>query len=315
MVTGGAGFIGINLVQKLIEENHSVICIDNLCSANINNIQYLNKMSNFHFIKGDITDKGIFKNLEYVDQIYNLACPASPPDYQADPIHTLKTCFQGMLNVLEFARECNACVLQTSTSEVYGNPLVKEQSEKYFGNVNPNGIRACYDEGKRVAETLCSDFRRIFKLDVKIARIFNTYGPYMRPNDGRIVSNFINAILNGTEIVIYGDGRQTRSLCYVSDTVEGLIALMNSCENGPINIGNPYEMTVNDIAMTIKKIMGSDIDINYTDALEDDPQKRKPNIELAENILHWHPRISLEEGLENTINYYKKNTIKEAIRK
>ncbi len=306
MVTGGAGFIGINLVQKLIEENHSVICIDNLCSANINNIQYLNKMSNFHFIKGDITDKGIFKNLEYVDQIYNLACPASPPDYQADPIHTLKTCFQGMLNVLEFARECNACVLQTSTSEVYGNPLVKEQSEKYFGNVNPNGIRACYDEGKRVAETLCSDFRRIFKLDVKIARIFNTYGPYMRPNDGRIVSNFINAILNGTEIVIYGDGRQTRSLCYVSDTVEGLIALMNSCENGPINIGNPYEMTVNDIAMTIKKIMGSDIDINYTDALEDDPQKRKPNIELAENILHWHPRISLEEGLENTINYYKK---------
>ena len=263
-------------------------------------------MSNFHFIKGDITDKGIFKNLEYVDQIYNLACPASPPDYQADPIHTLKTCFQGMLNVLEFARECNACVLQTSTSEVYGNPLVKEQSEKYFGNVNPNGIRACYDEGKRVAETLCSDFRRIFKLDVKIARIFNTYGPYMRPNDGRIVSNFINAILNGTEIVIYGDGRQTRSLCYVSDTVEGLIALMNSCENGPINIGNPYEMTVNDIAMTIKKIMGSDIDINYTDALEDDPQKRKPNIELAENILHWHPRISLEEGLENTINYYKK---------
>lgn len=306
MVTGGAGFIGINLVQKLIEENHSVICIDNLCSANINNIQYLNKMSNFHFIKGDITDKGIFKNLEYVDQIYNLACPASPPDYQADPIHTLKTCFQGMLNVLEFARECNACVLQTSTSEVYGNPLVKEQSEKYFGNVNPNGIRACYDEGKRVAETLCSDFRRIFKLDVKIARIFNTYGPYMRPDDGRIVSNFINAILNGTEIVIYGDGRQTRSLCYVSDTVEGLIALMNSCENGPINIGNPYEMTVNDIAMTIKKIMGSDIDINYTDALEDDPQKRKPNIELAENILHWHPRISLEEGLENTINYYKK---------
>lgn len=306
MVTGGTGFIGINLVQKLIEENHSVICIDNLCSANINNIQYLNKMSNFHFIKGDITDKGIFKNLEYVDQIYNLACPASPPDYQADPIHTLKTCFQGMLNVLEFARECNACVLQTSTSEVYGNPLVKEQSEKYFGNVNPNGIRACYDEGKRVAETLCSDFRRIFKLDVKIARIFNTYGPYMRPNDGRIVSNFINAILNGTEIVIYGDGRQTRSLCYVSDTVEGLIALMNSCENGPINIGNPYEMTVNDIAMTIKKIMGSDIDINYTDALEDDPQKRKPNIELAENILHWHPRISLEEGLENTINYYKK---------
>lgn len=305
IVTGGAGFIGSNLIRTLLEQGNDIICIDNLVSGKMENIHELCELPTFEIIKGDIVDEHIFNRIEGVDQIYNLACPASPKYYQTQPIQTLKTCFQGMMNVLEFAKKCKASVLQTSTSEVYGDPMVPEQSESYYGNVNPNGIRSCYDEGKRVAETLCCDYRRTYNMDVKIARIFNTYGPYMRSDDGRVVSNFINAILEKTEITIYGNGEQTRSLCYISDMVDGLISLMNSNTCGPINLGNPIEITVNQLALLIKKAMKSDIKIKYSEELENDPKKRKPDIRLAKKELKWFPKISLDEGIEKTINYYK----------
>lgn len=306
LVTGGAGFIGANLIRKLLDQGNDIVCIDNLMSGKMENIHELCGLQTFKLIKGDIVDEYVFHEIEGIDQVYNLACPASPKYYQTQPIQTLKACFQGMMNVLEFAKKSNATVLQTSTSEVYGDPMVPEQSETYYGNVNPNGIRACYDEGKRVAETLCCDYRRTYNMDVKIARIFNTYGPYMRLDDGRVVSNFIKAVLDKTEITIYGNGEQTRSLCYISDMVDGLISLMNSSICGPINLGNPIEMTINELALLIKNVMKSDIKIKYSEELEDDPKKRKPDIRLAKNDLKWFPKVSLDEGIEKTVDYYKR---------
>lgn len=305
VVTGGAGFIGANLIRRLLEQKEEVVCIDNLVSGKMKNVQELLGYSDFCFIKGDIVDLTIFDGIEEIDQIYNLACPASPKFYQKQPIETLRTCFQGMINILEVANRHNARVLQTSTSEVYGDPLVSEQSETYYGNVNPNGVRSCYDEGKRIAETLCCDYRRIYNTNVKIARIFNTYGPYMRSDDGRVISNFVNAILDETEIIIYGNGEQTRSLCYVTDMIDGLIALMNSNVYGPINLGNPTELTVNELAELLKKKMKSDIPIRHCEELENDPKKRKPDISLAMKELKWFPKISLDQGISKTINYYK----------
>lgn len=305
VVTGGTGFIGANLIRRLLEQKQEVVCIDNLVSGKMKNVQELLSYSKFCFIKGDIVDLSTFDGIDGIDQIYNLACPASPKFYQKQPIETLKTCFQGMINVLDVANKYNARVLQTSTSEVYGDPLVSEQSETYYGNVNPNGVRSCYDEGKRIAETLCCDYRRMYGTNVKIARIFNTYGPHMRPDDGRVISNFINAILDETEIIIYGNGEQTRSLCYVTDMVDGLIALMNSDVYGPINLGNPTELTVNELAELLKKRMKSDISIRHCEELENDPKKRKPDISLAMKELKWFPKISLDQGISKTINYYK----------
>lgn len=305
VVTGGAGFIGTNLIKCLLEQKHKVICIDNLISGKRENIQEFLNNPNFVFMEGDIVNPGIFDKIEGINQIYNLACPASPKFYQRHPIETMKTCFQGVLNVLETANKCQARVLQTSTSEVYGDPLVPEQAETYCGNVNLNGIRACYDEGKRIAETLCCDYRRIYRTNVTIARIFNTYGPYMRSDDGRVIPNFINSILDDAEIAIYGSGNQTRSLCYVSDMVEGLIMLMNSEIDGPVNLGNPNELTINELAYTLKVQMKSNTLIKHYPKMEDDPQIRKPDIRLAMKKLGWYPKISLEQGLERTIAYYK----------
>lgn len=306
LVTGGAGFIGSNLIRKLLEQGNEVICIDNFVSGKKENIQELLENEKFSLIVGNIVDPLGVGVINDIDQIYNLACPASPKYYQQQPIETLKTCFQGMLNMLELARKNNARILQTSTSEVYGDPLVSEQSELYYGNVNPNGVRACYDEGKRVAETLCCDYCRMYNIDVKIARIFNTYGPFMRPDDGRVISNFVNAILDGNEIKIYGTGEQTRSMCYVSDMVAGLMALMNSNIHGPVNLGNPNELTINELAQVVKSKMDSNVSITYCDGLENDPKKRRPDISLAEKELNWKPLVSLDLGISKTIEYYRK---------
>lgn len=305
LITGGAGFIGSNLCRRLITDGHEVLCIDNFASGKKENIENLFAHSKFEFIEGDVCNFNVFNNIPKVDQIYNLACPASPVFYQSDPIHTMKTCFEGMINVLEFAKENGASVLQTSTSEVYGNPLVFVQAENYYGNVNPNGVRACYDEGKRIAETICCDYRKIYKSDVKIVRVFNTYGPYMRPDDGRVISNFINNALRGKDIIIYGDGKQTRSMCFISDLLDGLIGMMNSELMGPINLGNPQEITIFALAEKIKSMIASDVNIVSVAELEDDPRKRKPDITLARELLHWVPKVSLEEGLRYTIRYYR----------
>lgn len=306
LVTGGAGFIGSNLCRRLISDGHEVLCVDNFVSGKKENIENLFAYPQFDFMEGDICHFDILKNIIKVDQIYHLACPASPVFYQRDPLYTMKTCFEGMLNVLELARIKGARVLQASTSEVYGNPLVFVQSENYFGNVNPNGARSCYDEGKRIAETICCDYRKIYKTDVKIVRIFNTYGPYMRLDDGRVISNFVNNALRDKDIVIYGDGQQTRSMCFISDMLDGLIGMMNSELMGPVNLGNPQEITILALAEKIKSMLASNVDIVNADALEDDPRKRKPDITLAQEMLHWTPKVSLEEGLRCTIQYYRR---------
>ncbi len=305
LVTGGAGFIGSHLCRRLLNEGNDVICVDNLFTGSKDNISDLLLNERFEFCFQDVTEPLEFLN---IDQIYNLACPASPVHYQYNPVKTIETNIIGAINVLNLAKINNARVLQASTSEVYGDPLMHPQKETYWGNVNPIGIRSCYDEGKRAAETLFFDYHRQFGVNIKVARIFNTYGPNMQKNDGRVVSNFIVQALEGENITIYGDGKQTRSFCYVSDQVDGLIKLMNSDVNvtGPINIGNPCELTVSEIANFIVSMTESTSQIVYQDLPADDPQKRKPDISLAKEILGWKPVVELTNGLNQTIDYFSK---------
>lgn len=304
LVTGGAGFIGSNLCRKLLEQGHKVYCVDNLYTGRIENIKNLLSNTNFRFINTDICNSITLNKLE---QIYNLACPASPPAYQGEhSIETTKTCVIGSLNLLELAKKNNAMILQASTSEIYGNPLEHPQKETYLGNVNINGVRSCYDEGKRCAETLFTDYNRLYNLDTKICRIFNTYGKYMSPDDGRVVTNFIKQALKDQDITIYGDGSQTRSFCYVDDLVNGMIKLMNSNYNKPINLGNPEEYTIKQIAeIVLEKIPQSKSKIVFKELPQDDPVKRKPDITLAKEVLNWQPEIKLSDGLDKTIEYLK----------
>ena len=303
LVTGGAGFIGSHLCKKLLDLGKKVLCLDNMFTGTYDNISELYSNPNFEFINANV----IHPLQLDVDEIYNLACPASPVQYQYDPIMTTKTSFLGALNVLDLAKRNGAKVLQASTSEIYGDPLVHPQTEDYRGNVNTIGPRACYDEGKRVAETLFSDYRRLYGVDTKIVRIFNTYGPHMLENDGRVVSNFIMQALGGKPLTIYGDGSQTRSFCYVDDLVNGLISMMETDSKvfGPINLGNPREMTVLELAKLIIQKTGSNSEIVFDKLPEDDPVKRKPNIEFAIKILNWEPTISTEAGIDRTIEYFK----------
>lgn len=307
LITGGAGFLGTNLISELIKDkNNQLYVIDNLSSGKKSNILNFDA-SNFHFFEHDIVDPIDFLDQDF-NEIYNLACPASPPFYQLDPIGTMKTCVYGSFNILDFCVKSNAKILQTSTSEIYGNPLVHPQKESYFGNVNPNGIRSCYDEGKRAAETIFFDYLRKYKINIKVVRIFNTYGPYMDRLDGRVISNFINQAISNENITVYGDGSQTRSFCYVTDMVQGLIKMMNSPDDllGPINLGNPYEVTMNELAELIITLTSSNSNIIFRNLPKDDPIKRKPDINYAREALSWDPSISLQEGLLSTINYFKK---------
>lgn len=303
LVTGGAGFLGSHLCDRLLSEGHEVICLDNLYTGRIENINHLFSDPHFEFIHHDVVDPYFFE----VDQIYNLACPASPPHYQKDPIFTSKTSFSGALNALELARSTGAKVLQASTSEIYGDPLTHPQSEDYWGNVNTTGIRSCYDEGKRIAESLFFDFHRSYGVTIKVARIFNTYGPRMDPQDGRVVSNFIVQTLQGKPITIYGNGHQTRSFCFVDDLIDGLVRLMNSVDDvtGPINLGNPDEFNMLELAELVSLRLNTKKEIRFLDLPMDDPQQRKPNISRAQNSLGWSPKVSLEEGLVSTIEYFQ----------
>ncbi len=302
LVTGGAGFVGSNLCEKLLNDGNYVICLDNFFTGSKANVENFANNPNFELVNHDVTDE----YLNDVDQIYNLACPASPPHYQYDPIKTMKTSVLGIINMLELAKKCNATILQASTSEVYGNPNVHPQLESYWGNVNPIGIRSCYDEGKRCAETLMMDYHRQLGIDTKIVRIFNTYGPNMAQNDGRVVSNFILQALRNEDITIYGDGSQTRSFCYVDDLVEGLIKMMNSKLTGPVNLGNPSERTVLDFAKLIIKMTNSNSKIVNKPLPSDDPIKRRPDISLAKRELDWQPTVDIADGLNKTIEYFKK---------
>lgn len=303
LVTGGAGFIGNHLCRKLINDGNYVICLDNFFTGLKKHIQDLMLNPNFKLIEHDIIEPIDLK----VNQIYNLACPASPPHYQFDPVKTLKTSVIGVLNMLELAKKNNATILQASTSEVYGNPLLHPQEESYWGNVNPIGIRSCYDEGKRAAETLMSDYHRQHSVNTRIIRIFNTYGPNMDPKDGRVVSNCIMQALRNEDITIYGDGTQTRSFCYVSDLVEGMIRMMNNDKNfvGPVNLGNPSERTVLDLAQKIIDLTKSKSQIIFLPLPADDPVKRKPDITLAKQNLNWLPKVDINEGLSKTVEYFK----------
>lgn len=314
LITGGCGFIGSNLCHSLIEKNHFVICVDNLITGFEKNIKDLQKNPNFKLIKHDIIEPLEYEGL--IDEIYHLACPASPPKYQEDPIFTLKTNFIGTLNMLELARIKNAKILLTSTSEIYGEPLVSPQIESYRGNVNTTGIRSCYDEGKRVAETLMSDYQGKHGVKIAIARIFNTYGPRMDLSDGRVITNFIQQLLQKKNLTIYGNGSQTRSFCYVDDQVDGLQKLMQSNYQKPVNIGNPETFTILELADVIIKII-SDLRVNeeafkesaklvYLDLPADDPTNRKPDITLAKDVLEWVPKVELEEGIRKTVEYFQK---------
>lgn len=301
-ITGGAGFLGSHLCERLIQEGNDVICIDNLFTGCKDNIRHLMDNPYFEFIRHDVTEPFYVE----VDQIYNLACPASPVHYQYQPIKTAKTNVIGALNCLGLAKRCNARVLQASTSEVYGDPKVHPQPESYRGCVNPIGIRACYDEGKRMAETLFFDYYRQHQVDIKVVRIFNTYGPRMGVNDGRVISNFIVQALQNNDITIYGDGAQTRSFCYVDDLIDGMIRMMNSGDGftGPVNLGNPEEFTMLQLAEIIIRHTNSKSKIVYKSLPKDDPRQRKPDIGIAQRELHWKPSVRLEEGLENTISYF-----------
>jgi len=308
LVTGGAGFLGANLCKKLVQQGHDVLCVDNFFTGSKENIAELIGQKYFDLMRHDVT----FPLYVEVDEIYNLACPASPVHYQYDPVQTTKTSVHGAINMLGLAKRVHAKILQASTSEVYGDPEVHPQSETYWGRVNPIGIRSCYDEGKRCAETLFFDYWRQHKTKIKVARIFNTYGPLMHPNDGRVVSNFIVQAIQGNPITIYGDGTQTRSFCYVSDLIDGLIALMNTPEEvtGPINLGNPVEFTMLELAELVIRMTSSVSQIIFQKLPEDDPKQRKPNIDLATKHLNWQPKIHLEEGLQETINYFRKVLLK-----
>ncbi len=305
VITGGAGFLGSHLCDRMIQQGDKVICVDMLSSGSMKNIEHLMENPSFSLIVQDVCFP--ISISEPVDEIYNLACSASPGFYQRDPIHTLKTNFLGMLNVLELAVEKKAKVLQSSTSEIYGDPLEHPQHEDYWGNVNPYGLRSCYDEGKRVAESLCFAYRHMHEVDTKLVRIFNTFGPRMDPKDGRVVSNFIMQALNDEPLTIYGDGSQTRSLCYVEDLIEGFLVVMAQPAEfgGPVNLGNPsHEMTVCKIAEIIIQLTGTSSAICFKPLPADDPKKRQPDITLATNLLGWKPKVSIKEGLERTINYY-----------
>ena len=304
LVTGGAGFIGSHLCERLLDLGYEVICMDNLFTGQKDNIRHLMNNPYFEFVRQDVLEDIYVE----CDQIYNLACPASPVHYQYDPVKTIKTSFIGALHALGLAKRCNARVLQASTSEVYGDPEVHPQPETYWGHVNPDGIRSCYDEGKRAAETLFFDYHRQHGVKIKVVRIFNTYGPNMRSDDGRVVSNFICQALRGEDITIYGDGSQTRSFCYVDDLVDALIKMMNSDEEftGPVNLGNPGEFTMLELAQKVIELTGSKSKIVYMPLPQDDPTQRKPVIDLAKEKLNWAPTIPLEEGLKKTIEYFKK---------
>ena len=303
LITGGAGFLGSHLSKRLIEEGHEVICMDNFFTGNKRNIQALLEIPNFEMMRHDVTDP--FK--VECDQIYNLACPASPVHYQYNAIKTIKTSVMGAINCLGLAKRVNARIFQASTSEVYGDPSVHPQPEAYWGNVNPVGIRSCYDEGKRCAETLFMDYHRQNGVDVRIARIFNTYGPNMCPGDGRVVSNFIVQALKGQNITVYGEGQQTRSFCYCDDLIEGFIRFMDQGETvGPINIGNPSEFTILELAEKVIKMTGSQSKIIHETLPSDDPKQRQPDITQARKVLAWEPKYSLDEGLKPTIAYFEK---------
>ena len=303
LVTGGAGFLGSHLCERLIAAGHDVLCVDNYFTGNKNNVAHLFGHPHFEIMRHDVT----FPLYVEVDQIYNLACPASPIHYQHDPVQTTKTSVHGAINMLGLAKRVKARILQASTSEVYGDPEVHPQQESYWGRVNPIGIRSCYDEGKRCAETLFFDYWRQHRLEIKVMRIFNTYGPRMHPNDGRVVSNFIVQALRGEDITIYGDGSQTRSFCYVDDLIEGMIRLMESPAEvtGPINIGNPGEFTILALAETVIRLVGSKSKIIRMPLPQDDPKQRQPDITQAREILDWQPTIDLESGLKRTIDYFR----------
>jgi UDP-glucuronate decarboxylase len=308
LVTGGLGFIGTNLCKNLCQQGHQVFALDNLFCCEKQNLNFLRKFKNFEWIDWDIRFNLPYDDFGRVDEVYNLACPASPPIYQKDPIYTMETNILGTLNVLKFTKFHDAKMLQASTSEVYGDPLVHPQTEQYKGNVNCVGKRSCYDEGKRAAETLCYDFHKKYKTKVKIARIFNTYGPHFNPNDGRVISNIILQALRNENITIYGDGKQTRSFCYIDDMIDGLIRLMDINDFfGPINLGNPQEFTINELSdLILRLIPDSDSLISYCEYPQDDPKQRNPDISLANSILEWQPFISLEQGLIPTIDYFRK---------
>jgi UDP-glucuronate decarboxylase len=304
LITGGAGFIGSNLCDRLVQKGHRVVCLDNLYTGEISNIRPLLNHPRFEFVEHDVQDAIEIKGP--IDRIYNLACPASPRHYQRDPIGTLRTCVLGAQNVLDLAREKGARVLQASTSEVYGDPEIHPQPETYVGHVNPIGPRACYDEGKRCAETLFFDYHRLYDVPIKVARIFNTYGPRMLENDGRVVSNFIVQALRGQPLTLYGDGSQTRSFCYVDDLLSGLELLMESppAVTGPCNLGNPREIPVKEIAQMVLEQTGSRSRIEYRPLPQDDPKRRQPVIENARDLLGWAPHVALEQGLRATIDYF-----------
>jgi UDP-glucuronate decarboxylase len=304
MVTGGAGFLGSHLCDRLLDAGHDVLCVDNLFTGTKDNIGHLHSNPSFEFMRHDVT----FPLFVEVDEIYNLACPASPIHYQHDPVQTTKTSVHGAINMLGLAKRLGCKILQASTSEVYGDPSVHPQSEEYWGHVNPIGIRSCYDEGKRCAETLFFDYRRQHDVAIKVARIFNTYGPRMHPNDGRVVSNFVMQALKGEPITIYGDGSQTRSFCYVDDLIRGLMALMETGPEttGPINIGNPNEFTVRELAEKVIALIGSSSQIVQEPLPQDDPKQRQPDITKAKEVLDWQPSIELEQGLVKTIDYFRR---------
>jgi UDP-glucuronate decarboxylase len=303
LVTGGTGFLGSHLCDKLIAQGNYVICLDNFFTGNKRNIQQLVGNKNFELVRHDIT----FPIYLEVDQVYNLGCPASPKAYQYNSVKTIKTNVLGAINMLGLAKRVKARILQASTSEIYGDPTQHPQTENYFGNVNPIGLRSCYDEGKRVAETLFFDYHRRNNVDIRVIRIFNTYGPRMDKDDGRVVSNFIVQAIENKDITIYGEGKQTRSFCYVDDLIDGMIRLMNR-ENctGPVNLGNPNEFTIKELAEKIIKITGSKSKIVHKDLPSDDPKQRRPDISLAKKLLDWEPKIMLDEGLKKTIDYFKK---------
>lgn len=303
LVTGGAGFLGSHLCDRLLADGCDVLCVDNFYSGTKDNVAHLIGNPHFELMRHDVT----FPLFVEVDEIYNLACPASPVHYQWDPVQTTKTSVHGAINMLGLAKRTKAKVFQASTSEVYGDPEVHPQQESYWGRVNPIGIRSCYDEGKRCAETLFFDYHRQHALDIKVVRIFNTYGPRMHPNDGRVVSNFIVQALRGEDITIFGDGSQTRSFCYVDDLIEGFVRLMASPKDitGPINMGNPGEFTIRELAETVLKMVGSQSKLVLMPLPQDDPKQRQPDITLAKEALGWEPKIKLEEGLSKTIDYFK----------
>jgi len=303
LVTGGAGFLGSHLIDRLLADGHEVLCVDNLFTGSKRNLAHLHNQPRFEFVRHDVC----FPLFVEVDQIFNLACPASPVHYQHDPVQTTKVSVHGAINMLGLAKRLKCRIFQASTSEVYGDPSVHPQVESYWGNVNPIGPRSCYDEGKRCAETLFFDYHRQHNLDIKVARIFNTYGPRMHPSDGRVVSNFIIQALSGEPITLYGDGMQTRSFCYVDDLIEGFVRLMNSEDGftGPVNLGNPDEFTIRQLAELVIEMTGSKSALEFRPLPQDDPMQRRPDISLAREKLGWEPSVKLRQGLERTIDYFR----------